>query len=98
MAMESVAQARIDLRRITFDAMLAEVILTTSTLQDLTCRDNAGSVAGLVENARRSYQEILRRQGSVLLSGDEASLLGEKLNRLEGELRYFAEHPRGYEA
>lgn len=86
-----------DLRRVTFEALLAEAVMATHMLEGLTRRDPPGSVAGLVQKAQESYQDVLARRAAVEMSREEASLLQDKLDRLHAQLRFFAVHPGGYE-
>ena len=87
-----------DLRRVTFEALLAETLMATHMLDGLTRRDDPASVAVLVQKARATYQDILDRRTLVKMSREEASLLQEKLDRLHAQLRFFATNPGGYEA
>jgi hypothetical protein len=86
-----------DLRRVTFEALLAEAMTATQMLEGLTRRDSPASVTGLVERARETYQDVLVRRATVKLSREEASLLQDKLDRLHAQLRFFATNPGGYE-
>jgi hypothetical protein len=87
-----------DLRRVTFEALLAEAVMADHMLEGLTRRDSAASVAGLVQKAQETYRGVLERRASVELSREEASLLQDKLDRLQAQLRFFAVNPGGYEA
>ncbi|MGA7522366.1 MAG: hypothetical protein WBW84_07775 [Acidobacteriaceae bacterium] len=86
-----------DLRRVTFEALLAEAVMATEMLHGLTCRDPAASLAALVQKAQATYRDILDRRTAVKLSREEAALLQDKLDRLQAQLRYFAANPSGYE-
>lgn len=85
-----------DLRRVTFEALLSEAVLATQTLEGLTLRDPGESVANLVQKAQATYRGIVERRATVELTREEASLLQEKLDRLQAQLRFFARHPGGY--
>ncbi len=87
-----------DLRRVTFEALLAETVMAVHVLEGLTRRDSAASVDGLVQKARKTYQDVLERRAVVELSREEASLLQDKMDRLQAQLRFFAKNPGGYEA
>jgi hypothetical protein len=87
-----------DLRRVTFEALLAEVLIATHALEGLTRRDSAVNVAGPLRKARATYQDILERRGMVELSNEQASLLQEKLDRLHAQLRFFGADSGGHEA
>jgi hypothetical protein len=86
-----------DLRRVTFDALLAEALMAAETLHGLTHRDPPASLAGLVRKAQATYSDILERRAALTLSREEASLLQDKLDRLQAQLRFFAANPGGYE-
>jgi hypothetical protein len=86
-----------DLRRVTFEALLAEAMMATEMLQGLTRRDPAASLAGLVRKAQETYQDILERRALLTLSREEASLLQDKVDRLQAQLRFFATNPGGYQ-
>jgi hypothetical protein len=87
-----------DLRRVTFETLLAEAVMATEMLAGLTRRDPPDSIAGLVQKAQATYRDVLERRVMVELSREEASLLQDKLDRLQAQLRFFGDHPRGYEA
>ncbi|HEY1807330.1 MAG TPA: hypothetical protein VGG42_02155 [Acidobacteriaceae bacterium] len=87
-----------DLRRVTFEALLAEAVMATEMLVGLTRRDPPASVAGLVQKAQATYRDVLERRAVVELSREEASLLQDKLDRLQAQLRFFSSNPGGYQA
>lgn len=86
-----------DLRRVTFEALLAEAVMATHVLDGVTSRDDPASFAELLQKARTTYQDILVRRTLVQMSHEESSLLQEKLDRLQAQLRFFAVNPGGYE-
>jgi hypothetical protein len=86
-----------DLRRVTFEALLAEAVMATQMLEGLTRRDPPESVASLVQKAEATYKGILGRRAMVEMSRQEAWLLQDKLDRLQAQLRFFATNPGGYE-
>lgn len=87
-----------DLRRVTFEALLAEVLIATHALEGLARRDPAANIASVVQKARATYRDILERREMVKLSREQAALLQEKLDRLQAQLRFFAANPGEYEA
>ncbi len=87
-----------DMRRLTFEAIVSDALLAAEMLGGLTLRDSAASIAGLVEKAQATYDDIESRRGTLVLSREEVSLLQDKLDRLQAQLRFFATNPGGYEA
>lgn len=87
-----------DMRFMIFEALLSDALLTAEMLGGLTLRDNPASIAGLVEKAQASYDDIESRRETLVLSREETSLLQDKLDRLQAQLRFFATNPGGYEA
>lgn len=79
-----------DLRRVTFEALLAEAVIAIHALEALSRRDAPASVAVQVEEARATYRDILEQRGALDLTREQASLLQEKLDRLQAQLRFFA--------
>ena len=87
-----------DLRRVTFDALLAETVIAIQMLEALSHRDPAARLADRVQQAQATYRDILDRRAMVELSREQASLLQDKLDRLQAQLRFFAASPGGYQA
>ncbi len=81
----------------TFETLLAEVLIATQTLERLPRRDSSAEVAGVVQTARATCRDILDRRSTLDLSRREATLLQDKLDRLQAQLRFFAQNPGGYE-
>lgn len=90
------SDAYTDLRRIAFEALVTDAVLATEMLAGLTSRDDPASIAALVKKAHERYREILERRAALTLSREETSLLQQKLDRLQAQLRFFGANPRGY--
>ncbi len=78
-----------DLRRVTFEGLLAEAVMAIHGLEKLTRRDAPASLAGILEDARANYNSILELREALTMSREQASLLQDKLDRLKAYLRFF---------
>jgi hypothetical protein len=78
-----------DLRRVTFEGLLAEAVMAIHALEKLTRRDASATFAAVVAEARAAYTEIVELREALNLTREQASLLQDKLDRLQAHLRFF---------
>ncbi|MGA8160681.1 MAG: hypothetical protein WCB76_07750, partial [Acidobacteriaceae bacterium] len=80
-----------DRYQITVEVLLCEAELALLASANALTEDHRNAVAGVIPDARTTYESIRAMRKELILSPNEASALDAKMDRLRATLRFLGE-------
>ncbi|MGB7170501.1 MAG: hypothetical protein WBD32_15955 [Acidobacteriaceae bacterium] len=80
-----------DRYQITVEVLLCEAELALLAIANALTEDHRNAVAGVIPDARTTYESIRAMRKELILSPNEASALDAKMDRLRATLRFLGE-------